>query len=113
VSLTDTDRVIRGLGTYAFWLNWIEAESTALRYFTLDGSDYTDHTTQGAGEAATSAGTTEVPAENELRRLLQDPQTRSTCPRLLDVAQCDGPGSQSGVRWTSNRGSIDGCTRFG
>jgi hypothetical protein len=24
----------------AFWLNWIESEFTALRYFVLDGSDY-------------------------------------------------------------------------
>lgn len=30
----------------ASWLNWIECEFTALRYFTLDGSDYPSHTTQ-------------------------------------------------------------------
>jgi hypothetical protein len=28
------------------WLNWIEAEFTALRYFTLDGSDYPSHAAQ-------------------------------------------------------------------
>jgi transposase len=27
----------------ASWLNWIECEFTALRYFTLDGSDYPSH----------------------------------------------------------------------
>jgi transposase len=32
--------------THASWLNWIEAEFTALRYFTLDGSDYPSHTAQ-------------------------------------------------------------------
>jgi transposase len=30
----------------ASWLNWIEAEFTALRYFTLDGSDYPSHAAQ-------------------------------------------------------------------
>jgi len=30
----------------ASWPNWIEAEFTALRYFTLDGSDYPTHTAQ-------------------------------------------------------------------
>ena len=28
------------------WLNWIECEFTALRYFTLDGTDYPSHTAQ-------------------------------------------------------------------
>ncbi|MFD2028537.1 IS630 family transposase [Promicromonospora aerolata] len=32
----------------ASWLNWIESEFAALRYFTLDGSDYPDHATQEA-----------------------------------------------------------------
>ena len=30
----------------ASWLNWIECEFTALRYFTLDGSDYPSHDAQ-------------------------------------------------------------------
>jgi transposase len=30
----------------ASWLNWIESEFTALRYFTLDGSDYPSHHAQ-------------------------------------------------------------------
>lgn len=37
--------------THASWLNWIEAEFTALRYFTLDGSDYPSHTAQEAAIA--------------------------------------------------------------
>lgn len=32
--------------TNASWLNWIECEFTALRYFTLDGSDYQTHQAQ-------------------------------------------------------------------
>jgi transposase len=32
----------------ASWLNWIECEFAALRYFTLDGSDHRDHATQEA-----------------------------------------------------------------
>lgn len=30
----------------ASWLNWIESEFTAIRYFTLDGSDYPSHNAQ-------------------------------------------------------------------
>ncbi|HEY0639864.1 MAG TPA: hypothetical protein VGD67_19640 [Pseudonocardiaceae bacterium] len=30
----------------ASWLNWIEAEFTALRCFTLDGTDYPTHAAQ-------------------------------------------------------------------
>ena len=37
--------------THASWLNWIESEFTALRYFTLDGSDYPSHTAQEAAIA--------------------------------------------------------------
>lgn len=37
--------------THASWLNWIEAEFTALRYFTLDGSDYPTHEAQEAAIA--------------------------------------------------------------
>ena len=32
--------------TNASWLNWIESEFTALRYFTLDGSNHPSHTAQ-------------------------------------------------------------------
>ena len=33
------------------WLNWIEAEFTALRYFTLDGTDHPSHAAQEAAIA--------------------------------------------------------------
>src|SRR5699024_10839284 len=35
----------------ASWLNWIESEFAAVRYFTLEGSDYPDHVTQEAAIA--------------------------------------------------------------
>ncbi len=35
----------------ASWLNWIESEFQALRYFTLDGTDYPDHAAQEAAIA--------------------------------------------------------------
>lgn len=44
----DNDIVLVFTPTYASWLNWIEAEFTALRYFTLNGSDYTSHAEQNA-----------------------------------------------------------------
>jgi hypothetical protein len=33
--------------TNASWLNWIEAQFAALRYFTLDGTDHPSHAEQG------------------------------------------------------------------
>lgn len=38
--------------TNASWLNWIESEFTALRYFCLDSSDYPSHTAQEAAIAS-------------------------------------------------------------
>jgi transposase len=35
------------LPTYSSWLNWIESEFTALRYFTLDSTDHHTHAWQG------------------------------------------------------------------
>ncbi len=34
--------------TNSSWLNRIEAQFTALRYFTLDGTDHANHTEQGS-----------------------------------------------------------------
>ncbi|WP_329601496.1 transposase [Salinispora arenicola] len=34
------------LPTYASWLNWIEAEFAAVRYFTLGGTDHRTHAEQ-------------------------------------------------------------------
>lgn len=36
------------LPTYASWLNWIECEFAALRYFALNGSDFASHAEQNA-----------------------------------------------------------------
>jgi transposase len=38
--------------TYGSWLNWIEAEFAALRYFALNGTDHRSHTEQNAAIAA-------------------------------------------------------------
>jgi transposase len=35
------------LPTYASWLNWIEPEFAALRYFALSGTDHHTHAWQG------------------------------------------------------------------
>src|SRR4051794_23902578 len=42
----DNDVELVFIPSNASWLNRIEAEFTALRYFTLDGSDYPSHTAQ-------------------------------------------------------------------
>jgi transposase len=39
------------LPTYASWLNWIESEFTALRYFALNGTDHQNHSEQGTAIA--------------------------------------------------------------
>jgi hypothetical protein len=70
--------------THAAWLNWIEAEFTALRYFTLDGSDYPSHTVQ---EAAIGGylrwANKHARPQAALRSRLQDPQTRLPTQRCL------------------------------
>ncbi|MGH3566427.1 MAG: transposase [Pseudonocardia sp.] len=43
---TDHDIELVFTPSNASWLNWIECEFTALRYFTLDGSDYPSHVAQ-------------------------------------------------------------------
>jgi transposase len=40
------------LPTYGSWLNWIEAEFAALRYFALGGTDHRSHAEQNAAIAA-------------------------------------------------------------
>ncbi len=40
------------LPTYGSWLNWIEAEFAALRYFALNGTDHRSHAEQNAAIAA-------------------------------------------------------------
>jgi hypothetical protein len=40
------------LSTYGSWLNWIEGEFAALRYFALDGTDHRSHDEQNAAIAA-------------------------------------------------------------
>lgn len=43
----DNDIELVFLPTYASWLNWIESEFAALRYFALGGTDHRSHTEQG------------------------------------------------------------------
>jgi transposase len=48
----DNDIELVFLPTYASWLNWIESEFAALRYFALGGTDHRSHTEQGEAIAA-------------------------------------------------------------
>jgi transposase len=48
----DNDIELVFLPTYASWLNWIESEFAALRYFALNGTDHRSHTEQGEAIAA-------------------------------------------------------------
>lgn len=48
----DNDVELVFLPTYGSWLNWIESEFAALRYFALNGTDHRSHTEQNAAIAA-------------------------------------------------------------
>jgi hypothetical protein len=81
--------------TYASWLNWIESEFTALRYFTLDGSDYPSHSAQEAAIAGYirwanrhARPKRRFAPESKIRR----PVTYRTLP---DEALVEGPYSPS------------------
>ncbi len=48
----DNDVELVFLPTYGSWLNWIESEFAALRYFALNGTDHRTHGEQNAAIAA-------------------------------------------------------------
>jgi transposase len=48
----DHDVELVFLPTYSSWLNWIEAEFAALRYFALNGTDHRTHAEQNAAIAS-------------------------------------------------------------
>ncbi|MEV5840325.1 transposase [Nocardia sp. NPDC052112] len=52
------------LPTYSSWLNWIESEFAALRYFALNGTNHRSHGDRTPRSAHTSAGTTSTPSPN-------------------------------------------------
>ena len=62
--------------TNASWLNWIECEFTALRYFTLDSTDYPTHTAQETAIAGYIRWVNKHADRRPLRPRLQDPQAR-------------------------------------
>jgi hypothetical protein len=75
----------------ASWLNWIESEFTALRYFTLDGSDYPSHRPRAGDRRLHPVGQPPRQAQAALRRRLQDPQTRLPTQRCLTRHQAQNP----------------------
>ncbi|WP_196945989.1 transposase [Streptomyces sp. MC1] len=48
----DNDVELVFLPTYGSWLNWIESEFAALRYFALNGTDHRSHGEQNAAIAS-------------------------------------------------------------
>ncbi|MGW0210995.1 transposase [Streptomyces sp. NPDC003233] len=48
----DNDVELVFLPTYGSWLNWIESEFAALRYFALNGTDHRTDDEQNAANAA-------------------------------------------------------------
>ena len=80
----------------ASWLNWIECEFTALRYFTLDGSDYPSHAAQ---EAAIAGYVRWANRRARPKRAASPSAPRSadpiTYPTLLDAALARGAAAGS------------------
>jgi len=58
----------------ALWLNWIECEFTALRYFALDGSDYPQPRGPANGDRTLRPLAQQArPTQDPLRRQIEDP----------------------------------------
>lgn len=78
--------------TNASWLNWIECEFTAIRYFTLDGSDYPDHAAQEAAIAGYMRWRNRYCHPNATSPSTPRSADRITYPTLLDTALVDRRG---------------------
>jgi transposase len=61
------------LPTYGSWLNWIEAEFAALRYFALNGTDHRTHDEQNTDRRLRPLAQRSRPTEGQLRSGLTDP----------------------------------------
>ncbi|MFJ9683355.1 hypothetical protein ACIRP2_35715 [Streptomyces sp. NPDC101194] len=68
--------------TYGSWLNWIESEFTALRYFALNGTDHRTHDEQNTPSPPTFVGAT--PALS--RRRTSPPPIRQWTEYPVNVA---------------------------
>ncbi|AZQ40957.1 IS630 family transposase [Streptomyces cyaneochromogenes] len=76
----DHDVELVFLPTYGSWLNWIESEFAALRYFALNGTDHRTHAEQNAAIAAYirwrnahAEPKTRFAPESPIRRWTDDP----------------------------------------
>ncbi|MFF5438323.1 hypothetical protein [Streptomyces achromogenes] len=56
--------------TSSSWLNRIEAQFTALRYFTLDGTDHATHKEQGSMIRRSIIGRAQHAADGRLREVV-------------------------------------------
>lgn len=69
-----------------FWLNWIESEFAALRYFALNGTDHRSHAEQNAAIAAY------VRWRNAPRRTEDQLRAGLTDPDVDRIPALSGPG---------------------
>ncbi len=74
------------LPTYSSWLNWIESEFAAMRYFELNRTDHRSPTSRTPPSAPTSAGAASTPNSNETSPSTPRSGDRITYRRLLDEA---------------------------
>jgi hypothetical protein len=74
------------LSACAFWLNWIESEFAALRYFALNGTDHHTHAWQGKMIDRYMRGVTLTPSQYRRRWDGDDGESSlPTNPGLADV----------------------------
>ncbi len=87
---------------YGSWLNRIEAQFTALRYFALDGTDHTSHAEQASMIRRYIAWRNRHAHDQRLRQVV----TEASTVKRAEVARC-------GTRWTAGSRRTRGprCSR--
>jgi transposase len=79
----DHDVELVFLPTYASWLNWIEPEFAAVRYFALNGTDHRTHRARRRDRRIHALAQRTRPAQARLRPALGDPS-----PERLQDQRC-------------------------
>ncbi|MFD8248474.1 IS630 family transposase [Nocardia sp. NPDC059691] len=108
----ENDMELVFLPTYSSWLNRIECEFAALRYFALDGTDHAATTSRTPPSATTSAGITSMPDRSATSPSARKSGNRITYATLLDEAlECRStpPRSRKVRNWRSGEESSSYC----
>ncbi|WP_175648103.1 hypothetical protein [Nocardia donostiensis] len=98
------------LSTYSSWLNWIESEFVALRYFAPGGTDHRSHNEQDAAIGAYIRWHNQHARPNETSQSTPQSAVRITYPTLPDKAvEARGvrPGHRATVQGSADNSRVD------